>query len=237
MKGKMNKIKTIIVSMTMFVTLVTNAVNITINDGVGNGSGWYSTDRENQEVEPNTATGQVWDMESFDLTGTQLVMTGGFNFTTPVGYGGFGPGDIFFDVNGGGYDYVATVSSAGPTYDVYTLPADTHSVYYAENATSNPWKYKSGGSLFDTGLSVSYGSFSDIEGIHYTATLDITWLLSNINVGDVVIIHNTMGCGNDNLMGQFTNTYRVSESGNMFAMFGMGGVALVAFRRKNLNLV
>jgi hypothetical protein len=228
----MNKIKTLIVSMAMFIALTSNALNITIYDGASSAlTGWHGQ-QENQETEPNTASSQLWDMESFNLTGTQLVMTGGFNFTTPTGYGGFKPGDIFFDVNGGGYDYVATVSSAGPTYNVYTLPANTYSVYYAQNANSNPWKYRSGGSLFDTALPVLYGSFSDGEGTHYTATLDITWLLSNINLGDVVTVHNTMECGNDNLMGRFTSTYQVPESGNMLTMFGLGGVAIAAIRRR-----
>ena len=228
----MNNIKTLIVGIAMLVTLTANALNITIYDGASSAlTGWHGQ-QENQETEPNTATSQLWDMESFELNGNQLTMTGGYNFTSATGYGGFTPGDIFFDVNGGGYDFVATVSSAGPTYNVYKLPANTYSVYYAQNAASNPWKYKSGGILEESLLPVSYGSFLDVEGTHYTATLNITWLLDNLANGDVVTIHNTMGCGNDNLMGRFEHT--VPENGNMLAMFGLGGVALAAIKRKQV---
>lgn len=226
----MNKIKTLIVSITMFIALTVNALNITIYDGASSApTGWHGQ-QENQETELNTATSQLWDMESFELNGNQLKMTGGYDFTSPTGYGGFAPGDIFFDVNGGGYDFVATVSSAGPTYNVYTLPANTYSVFYAQNVASNPWKYKNGGTLSETSLPISYGSFLDAEGTHYTATLDITWLLDNLLNGDAVTIHNTMGCGNDNLMGKFV--HELPENGNMLAMFGLGGVAIATIRRR-----
>jgi len=172
-------------------------------------------------------------MESFQLVGSQLTMTGGYNFTSPAGYGGFSPGDIFFDVNGGGYDFVATVSSAGPTYDVYSLPANTFSVFYAQNVASNPWKYDSGGTLVGSLIPIVYGNFVSGEGVHYTASTDISWLLNGLSNGDSVVIHNTMECGNDNLMGRFV--YEVPESGNMLAMFSMGGVALAAVRRRTVS--
>lgn len=216
-------------SVSLLVTLSTYAVNITTYDGSSSApTGWYGT-QENQETEPGTLTSQLWDMESFDLNGSQLKMTGGYNFTSPSGYGGFAPGDIFFDVNGGGYDFVATVSSAGPTYNVYTLPANTFSVYFAQNAISNPWKYKNGGSLTQSSLPVSYGTFSDFEGLHYTATLDISWLTNGLSNGDTVTIHNTMECGNDNLIGRFT--HQVPDNGNSFAMMGLVGIMIVTAKR------
>lgn len=224
----MNMLKTLIVSMAMLITLAANAVNITIYDGASSAAtGWYGK-QENQEVEPNTIAGQIWDMESFELVGNTLVMTGGYNFTSTVGSGGFRPGDIFFDVNGGGYDFVATVGTAGLTYDVYALPANTYSVFYSQNALSNPWRYKDGGVLSESALSVLYGNFADAEGTHYTASMDISWLLGNLVSGDSVVIHNTMECGNDNLMGSFA----VPESGNSLAMLGLGGVAMLIIRRR-----
>lgn len=220
--------------LTMMVAVMTaltaTAVPITIADGsVNSGNSWWNTANENQEVEPFCLTGQVWDMESFDLTGNTLTMTGGFNFTTPSGYGGFKPGDLFFDVNGGGYDYVATISGAGSTYSVYSL-GNTYGVYYAQNATSNPWKYKDGGTLIASGLSVTYGSFGDVEGTHYTANLNLSWLDSLTSAGDVITLHNTMECGNDNLMGRYT--VAVSDTGNTMAMCGLGLIGLVGFKRK-----
>jgi hypothetical protein len=204
-----------------------NAVNITIADGVGNGNGWYGS-QENQEVEPGCYTGQVWDMESFDLTGNTLTMTGGYNFASAAGYDGFKPGDIFFDINGGGYDYVATVSGAGTTHDVYKL-GTTLPVHYAQNVAANPWKYDTGGQLVVGGQASTYSSFSDnAEGTHYTLSINLGWLDALTAAGDVVTVHNTMQCGNDNLMGQFT----VPDGGSTLALFGLGTLGLVGLRRK-----
>jgi hypothetical protein len=166
-------------------------------------------------------------MENFDLTGNTLTMTGGYDFTTPTGYGGWKPGDIFFDVNGGGYDYVATVGGAGATYDVYTL-GNTLSVHYAQNIASSPWRYKDGGSLVAGNQAATYGSFNTAEGTHYTLGINLGWLDAYTSAGDVVTVHNTMQCGNDNLMGQFT----VPDGGSTLALFGLGTLGLAGLRRK-----
>ncbi len=226
-------IKTLMLVGMIAVAPFVYAQDITIYDGSSSSlSGWHGQ-QENQETEPGTETGQVWDMESFFLAGSQLKMTGGYNFTTPTGYKDFAPGDIFFDVNGNGYDFVATVSSAGLTYDVYALPADTYSVYYSENANSNPWKYKSGGTLRESSLPVSYESFTDIEGTHYTSTLDISWLINTLYNGDSVRIHSTMECGNDNLMGEFINqTPQVPESNVLVSMSVLMGIVVIGLGRR-----
>ena len=80
--------------------------NITIFDGVANGTGWYS-DREDQEVEPGCLTGQTWDLEGFFLDGSTLTMVGGFDFKNgvPDPYPWrnlhYDSGDIFIDTEGG----------------------------------------------------------------------------------------------------------------------------------------
>lgn len=216
------------------LNMVAYSVDITINDGYGVGSGWYAATQENQEVEPNTVAGQVWDMEKFELDGNVLTMTGGFNFTNPGGYGGWRPGDLFIDVDGtGGYDYVAVVGNAGATYDVYSLLlANVNNVYYAQNSLSNPWRYKDGGTLISLGESVVYGSYSDIEGIHYTMELDLTWLTPYLSLdGATVTLHNTMECGNDNLMGQYVVT-PVPETNNGLTMLGLGIGMLCLYRSR-----
>lgn len=214
----MNKLLTlaaILLSSSAFAT------NITINDGRGKGDSWYSIHKENQEVEPGNLIGQMWDMESFELNGSNLRMTGGFNFTQPQGYKNFRPGDIFFDINGGGYDLVATVGQAENTYDVYTL-GSTYSVYHTENSSSNPWRYEDGGTLVRSDLAVSYGSFASSEGWHYTLDMNINWLSSFVKSGDTITIHNTMECGNDNLMGQFKQVPDPSSSGLLFGLSFLG---------------
>lgn len=209
------------------------AGNITINDGAGNGSGWYSATRENNEVEPGTVGAQVWDLESFDKTGQTLTMTGGYNFTNPAGYGGFRPGDLFIDVDGTGfYDYVAVIGNANTSYDIYSLnnSLNTYDVYYAQNVFSNPWRYKSGGTLISSNNTATYGSYSDFEGTHYTVGVDISWLDSSLPNGSVVTFHNTMECGNDNLLGQYT-TRSVPDAGGTGVMFGMGMLLIGAYRQ------
>lgn len=225
---KLYRILTLLMALTCFSAY---SINITINDGSGPGSGWYSPNYENQEVEPNCVTGQVWDMESFKLTGNTLVMTGGYNFTIPTGYGGYRPGDIFFDVNGGGYDYVAVIGNASSTYNVYSL-GNTYDVYHAQNSLSNPWRYKDGGSALVVNENISYGSFNDVEGTHYTATLDLSWLDPVVSPGYTVKVHNTMECGNDNLLGQYVVGTTVPDKNNAIALFGISTLCIYTVKRK-----
>lgn len=210
------------------------AIDVTINDGIGNGSGWYSANRENNETEPGTITSQLWDMEQYDLTGNILKITGGYNFTSPSGYGGFRPGDLFIDVDGVGYyDYVAVIGNAPLTYDVYAIGDDVevYNVHYSQNYFSNPWRYKDGGNLIESTLSVYYGSYSDVEGVHYTADLDMTWLHSSLNDGSTVTLYNTMECGNDRLIGQYQFVNTIPE-GSVRTMFALGAITLFAMRRR-----
>ena len=81
-------------------------VNITIFDKLSGGSyfgaGPSGRGGEDQEVEPGSLAAQKWDLEGFNLTGTKLTLTGGYNFRTGVSDGirNYRPGDIFIDVNG-----------------------------------------------------------------------------------------------------------------------------------------
>lgn len=207
-------------------------INITINDGIGNGTDWYSSNRENNETEPGTITSQLWDMEAFHVNGNTLTMIGGYNFTSPSGYDGFRPGDLFIDVNGSGfYDFVATIGNSPSFYDVYALGNGSlsYDVYYSQNLFSNPWRYKSGGTLVESGLSAIYGFYDDGEGKHYTVDLDFSWLNSYVANGSTITIHNTMECGNDNLMAQYN--YQVPEGGSYIAIIGLLLMIMFVHRR------
>lgn len=225
-----------VLSLIMTITLNAGAINITINDGVGIGNGWYSASNENQEVEPNNIASQIWDMESFNIDllsggSVKLTMIGGYNFTTPVGLDGFRPGDLFIDHNGDlNYDYVAVIGNAPNSYDVYTL-GTTYSVFYGQNSASNPWRYNSGGTLAFSNQQITYSSFSDVEGIHYQASLNMNWLFSSITNGSVVTFHNTMECGNDNLMGQYTYTRGVPDINNSQYFLGIGLLFMLGCRK------
>lgn len=203
-------------------------VNITINDGRGEGVGWYSLFRENNEVEPGNVASQNWDMEGFFLDGNTLIMQGGYNFTTSLGYDGFKSGDIFIDVNGNGYDYVARISNVGATYDVYSM-GNTFSVFYAQNATSNPWRYKNGGESIFEDRTISYTSFLDDEGTHYVANLNIEWLTDGLKFGDKVLFHYTMECGNDNLLGEYYHVIPESYCGGY--LVGAAIIALALYKK------
>jgi len=160
--------------------------NITIYDGMrSGGTGWHNRGGEgtagggeDQEVEPNCVTGQVWDLEGFYLQGAKLTMIGGFNFK--AGYGGYESGDIFIKTDNGvapkygttaggtgynntvvsnsfGYDYVVKLifgaGSAADAYEAYLIDANAQvrTVTYQQNGGSNPWRYVSGGTQIPSG--------------------------------------------------------------------------------------
>ncbi len=169
--------------------------NLTLYDGmVAGDTGW--TNRgvagtpgggEDQEVEPNCASGQVWDLEGFYLQGAKLTMIGGFNFK--AGYEGVKSGDIFIQTNNGtapkygptaggtgyastvnnsfGYNYVVHLNfgagSAADTYVAYLIDGSTQvkTVGYQQNQGANPWQYVSGGSEILSGTPEVSGKISN----------------------------------------------------------------------------
>ena len=175
-----------------------SAYNITINDlqnpnsshwgaaGVGRGG-------EDQESEPGTASGQVWDLEAFTIKNNKLTIYSGFNFLT--GVTPYGIGDLFIDADGGSnwqpgtdnaingasdnskfkFDYVlhftgrvgTTVSGA---YDVYKLNGDASEVLLETKfkSGSNPWVYVPG----RTSKAVASGTIAPVANTSWSVTLD-----------------------------------------------------------------
>lgn len=221
----------ITVFFVLMMSVNANAVpfgpNITIPDNnytQGN-TGWYGS-QEDQEVEPGMVTGQYWDLEGFFLNGTLLTMVGGYDFKN--GRDGFSSGDIFLDINGDaeygsfsgqkdgnhtvqdsfGYDYVLVLDFATSFFTAYKIneTAYVSTSYYRQNHGSNPWRYVSNGvKITDSPLKFKYVTgLSDADtgfegGSHNAVTVDLSFL--NLH-GATFISHFTMGCGNDNLMGQ-----------------------------------
>lgn len=222
-----------VVAVGLVMSFQTYAVNITMNDGVGYGTGWYSANWENNEVEPTCATTQPWDLESMDLTGGVLTLTGGYNFRN--GYQNMMSGDIFVKLKGSSsWDYVFDVN--GLSYDLVNLndslnqPDKFRDVYYHRNAASNPWRYLSGGEVIGTG-NVSYlDPTLDGEGYHYSMVLDINEILGSVyDTG--ATFHYTMQCGNDNLVGRVP-PQGVPEPGSALASILAGLLGIAIFRRK-----
>jgi len=228
------------------------ATPITISDRVNSGTNpWYG-DRENDEVEPGCVTGQAWDLESFDLTGTTLTLTGGWNFRN--GYQGNASGDIFIDVNrnavwgqdvfgGSGegnrteynsaynYDYVihfnqrsgTTIGAGG--YQVIRLTEDSRVVLTTSYYRQNDESSPwvyRSGGVGEGSGAATFGQFDD----HYTMAVDVGFL------GDVsdALFKFTMQCGNDNMIGR--GDVSVPDGGLTAMLLGMGLIGMAAIKRR-----
>lgn len=120
----------------------------------------------------------------------------------------------FTVANSFGYDYVLDLdwtSADGPSYDVYQIgtQAQVSTAYYAQNQGSSPWRYVSGGTKISHGK-ITYKSDLAVDtdfygtkfkgGPHNELVVDLGFLLGSKDVD--FITHYTMGCGNDNIIGQ-----------------------------------
>lgn len=190
---------------------------------------WWNTANEDQEVEYGNETGQNWDLEGMFLNDTFLTMIGGYDFRN--GYHSRYSGDIFLDVDGDftpgknvinrgsqgnvninnrfGYDYVLDMTfdaqKMANSYKVYQIDASAtlKTGYYRENDTSGAWRYVSGGTLIGEGLIQYQTGLTDAQtgfkgGFHNAVTVDLGFLAK----GTSFTAHYTMGCGNDDLIGQ-----------------------------------
>lgn len=98
--------------------------NVTIPDNVaGSGTTFGSLHGqagEDNETEPNTVAGQVWDLEAFMLkNGSALSIVGGYNFKTGQSYGGmtYYAGDVFIAASTPVYGAAAPSLSGGSGYN------------------------------------------------------------------------------------------------------------------------
>jgi hypothetical protein len=149
------------------------------------------------------------------------------------------------------YDYVLDICWELGTYKLIEL-SDTSvlkGTWYGSqwNVASNPWVYVSGGQTINSGnIAAAYGgakngnglytgaTFSDTgfsgmgsDNNHYVATFDIS-AIPNTAPGIEAVFHNTMECGNDNLIGKAA---LVPEPSTLILIItGFMGVGLV--RRK-----
>ena len=225
--------------------------NITISDGRYTPQDWHGQ-AEDQEVEPGMQHGQQWDLEGFyyNQSTSSLSMIGGFNFETGVsGYPDYTSGDIFISLDNPnhdpgdnyGYDYVLDLDVPGGTYSVFNLGAGVAYDLGGLAANHNdpysaPWKYVNGGGALaefqNLALTFTSGlTDAEVEGFlggsHYALTgFDLSFLGSDVDF----YTHFTMGCGNDNLMGQ-SQTAPVPEPSTML-LLGSGLTGLAWYRRR-----
>lgn len=248
--------------------------NITIFDKEeGSGYTGVGTGREDNEAEQGMVQSQAWDLEGVFRKGNVLTMIGGFNFKAGVsGYPSYTSGDIFISTdttygapiassdnkdgfndvkNTYGYEYALKVDWSNLTYKVYKLNPNTTTttVFYTGNetgtASSNPWKYVSGGTEIGFGTGTGGGLINNSitteynlqrmngDDNHYAVSFDMSSVFADANLyGKDFYTHFTMGCGNDNLIGH--DIAPVPEPGTMMLLgFGMLGLAIFGKRRMN----
>lgn len=148
------------------------------------------------------------------------------------GRGTIWSGDLFIDVTGDamygqaisssgsdtlvkntfGYDYVYVLDFDNKSYNLYKIN-DQSMVWlvgFASNAGSNPYGYEEeggGGTLLSSGLFEYISGLSNADvglegGSHNAVILDLSDLAKYLGEDVTFTAHFTMGCGNDNLMGQ-----------------------------------
>jgi len=223
----------VLMSATVFTIKadVAYGTNITIFDGQkADSNTWYSSESEDNEVEPGNVAAQAWDLEGFFLDGFNLTMIGGFDFIKGVtGYDSFTSGDIFIDTNGSysvdsaissngwstesntsyGYEYLIDLDFTGLSYKVYSLSDQTlDMVFYGQNYESNPWRFtpaSNAGSIAEG--SITYTSFTDATALGLLGyNGNNTHYAATVNLeflghGQGFTTHFTMGCGNDLMYG------------------------------------
>jgi hypothetical protein len=217
-------------------------INITIADGqAGNGATapWSGTPgsgagNEDNETEPRTYTGDIWDLEAFvfNPSSSTLSLLGTFDFKNGVTADRVTSGAVFIKTPGNAsWNYAYVLNFNDNTYTLYnnfttTAPTDI--------PASGPVTVK-------TGTAIGTGNFS------YTANVVDPFGLG-LERADVGLGHNeidlplnliptltdfdshfTISCGNDDLEGSY---HAVPDSAATAGLLGIGILGIIVARKK-----
>lgn len=242
-----------------------NALDITIsdphNDKSFGGANLGPNGPENNTVQYDAISNQSWDLEYFDLTGSTLSMTGGFNFLTGTGTGStavFPMGDIFVYLGGTPYSVPSAGDHDGPwtgrdNWD-YVIHFDRNGGNNIRNTTGSgvgysivanqqqAINYTGGSQALNHGLPwylsqnftpTEFATYNTFtDGEGWHNTIGGIDISSILDDGQSFYLHATMRCGNDVLWGQGEGTSNVPDGGAGLCLLGLGVGAVSLLRRR-----
>jgi len=202
-------------------------------------------------VGPGGYVGPGWGGQPFDAEAAYFATEGSKVYIAIVtglpqsGVWGYDPGDVAINIgNDNIYDFAITTRNTNinsqhtPTPGAGWLLSNNlqwtnTQIYWG--GVSNPWAVKSYGSAINLGNNFSYSAFG---GDHYAIEAIIDNSLLGLINGDVLSLHWTMECGNDNINlinATVEGLQPVPEPSTILLLSsGIGGILVFYKKRKKL---
>jgi hypothetical protein len=238
-------------SLATSTCLLSTPVNITIADGqAGNGATapWSGTPglgagHEDNETEPGTYTGDIWDLEAlvYNPTGSMLSLVGTFDFKNGVPAHGVTGGAMFLKSSAdASWVYAYVFDFANNTYKLYNnfitvAPTDIPGSTPANISSGN--LLGSGSFVYTTGILDPFGLNLQRDSGTGHNEIDLGLNLLPVNLLNSFDVHYTMSCGNDDIEGHFQsppgNIPGVGDGGLTAALLGLGMSGLILLVGKN----
>jgi hypothetical protein len=217
---------------------------------------------ENNTVQNGAISNQTWDLERYDLIGSNLSIIGGFNFLTGKGSGSsavFPMGDIFvylgnetpYSVPSAGdhdgpwagkdaWDYVIHFDRGTDLNIRETAGGIGYSIFqksenHTINLTQSPAALQTGLPWYVTAVSTpeAFGALTtSIDGEGTHYTIGGIDISEILGANQPFYLHSTMRCGNDVLWGHNEGPSNVPDGGVTLCLLGSPIGALGLMRRR-----